>query len=443
MPIRSILLHNALIVRTQASDKMHFAPRISDFFFGGVTDEMIPCLKIFFPVCGSTFTFVFVSQWATTVLGIMEKVELDRNALYLHLPQLHVQSRYLSLSVWHVSWIAALPPQKMQHQERLQQQKTTNQRSPLLLQVLPSFNYLGGHLVQDQHRHLLHAKKLKEAHLLWHQLQDVSHSSDQEHLDSLLRFKKQQWQLSLPSSQHWKLFLDILFEHMSISCCHIIALYQRFWRLMTRLKRTFRLQTLPDLPKKKVFFLGGRMLWCSLWQLFLHVLILLLHSRDCFSFHHVLLQAQTTLTFLIGSTLRSSLDGRRISGSPTTVPHSRPYQRSLESFGLWLHFDFRTCLLIYANAGPKQPTFTSTRRRRHYIARVRKTPSTLVQMQLYSHVSSYPSSSNLPSYSSCYTFTFTSQFFIQLARNLTSEDKLWWCGSNEAALWEELPRRSP
>ena len=372
----------------------------------------------------------------------MEKVELDRNALYLHLPQLHVQSRYLSLSVWHGSWIAALPPQKMQHQERLQQQKTTNQRSPLLLQVLPSFNYLGGHLVQDQDRHLLHAKKLKEAHLLWHQLQDVSHSSGQEHLDSLLRFKKQQWQLSLPSSQHWKLFLDIWFEHMSISCCHIIALYQRFQRLMTRLKRTFRLQTLPDLPKKKGFFLGGRMLWCSLWQLFCMFLSFFC-TRGILFLSSCSATGSNNPNFLIGSTLRSLLDGRRISGSPTTVPHSRPYQRSLESFGLWLHFDFRTCLLIYANAGPKHPTFTSTRRRRHYIARVRKTPSTLVQMQLYSHVSSYPSSSDLPSYSSCYTFTFTSQFFIQLARNLTSEDKLRWCGSNEAALWEELPRRSP
>ena len=200
MPIRSILLHNALIVRTQASDKMHFAPRISDIFFWG-GDWWIDFMFLFFLVCGSTFTFVFVFQWATTVLGIIEKVELDRNALHLHLLPFHAQCQYLSLSVWHGSWIVALHPQKMQHQERLQQQKTTHQRSPLLLQVLPSFNYSGGHLIQDQDHHLLLAKNLKEDHLLWHLLQDVSHSSGQEHLDSLLRFKKQQWQLSLPSLQ--------------------------------------------------------------------------------------------------------------------------------------------------------------------------------------------------------------------------------------------------
>ena len=38
--------------------------------------------------------------------------------------------------------------------------------------------------------------------------------------------------------------------------------------------------------------------------------------------------------FVIGSTLRSLLDGRRISGSPTAVPHFRPYQRYPEPFGL-------------------------------------------------------------------------------------------------------------
>ena len=123
-------------------------------------------------------------------------------------------------------------------------------------------------------------------------------ASDQEHLGSPLRFKKQQWQLSLPSSQHWKLFLDILYVHMSISCCHTIALYQHSRRLMTRLKRTFRLQTLSDLPKKKVFFLEGRNV-ASMFSvtLALHLFIPLVHLRDhLFFFHHVLLQAQTTLT---------------------------------------------------------------------------------------------------------------------------------------------------
>ena len=211
-----------------------------------------------FLVCGSTFIFTFfVSQWVITALGIMEKIELDQNVLYLHLPQLHVQSLYQSLSAWHGSWIAHLPPQQRQHQERLHLPKMINQELQLLLQVLPSFNYFEGHLVHVHDRHLLHVI-LTETRLLWLQLQDVSHSSDQGHLDSPLRFKKQQWQLSLPSSQHWKLSLDTLYVHMSISCCHTIALYQHFRRSMTRLKRTFRWQTLSDLPWKKFLFFFGR-----------------------------------------------------------------------------------------------------------------------------------------------------------------------------------------
>ena len=184
----------------------------------------------------------------------MEKVGLDRNALYLLLPQLHVQSQYPE---WHGSWTAHLPLQLTQHQGRRQLPKMTNRRTLLLLQVPPSFSYFVGHLVQDQDHHHLNVKVLKETRLLWLQPQDVRHSLDQVRSDLHLRFKKQQWQSSQRSSLHWKWFLDTSYVHMSISFCHTIALFQHFRRSMTRLKRTFRLQTLSDLPWKKVWFLMG------------------------------------------------------------------------------------------------------------------------------------------------------------------------------------------
>ena len=386
-------------------------------------------------------TFEFFFQWATTVLAIMEKVELDRNAPYLHLPQLHVQSQYLNLSAWLGSWIAALPPQKMRHQVELPlRQKTKHQRSPLLLQVLPSFNYLGGHLVQDQDRHLLHVKNLKENHLLWHLLQDASHSSGQEHWthSSDSRSNNGNWVYHhrSPRSCTSTPYSSTCQPHVVISLPSTNAFDDWWPDWRGRLGRKHL-----QIFQEKSFFWGGRMQSCFLWPLFQWAFLSFLHSLISIFLSSCFATGSNNPNFLIGSILRSLLDGRRISGSPTTVPHSRPYQRYLEPFGLWLHFDFRTSLLIYADAGSKHPTFTSTRRRRHYIARVRKTPSTLVQMQLYPHVSSYPSSSDLPSHSSCYTFTITSQFFIQLARNITSKDKLRWCGSHETALWEELPRR--
>ena len=194
--------------------------------------------------------------------------------------------------------------------------------------------------------------------------------------------------------------------------------------------------------KKKVFFWKGKILRWFLGLLFQRAsLCLNFHWPNPFFLSPCFITVSINPHFLIGSILRSSLDGRRISGSPTTVSHSRSYQRHLEPFGLWLHFDFRACLLIYADARSKHSTVTSTRRRRYYITRVCKTPGTLVQMQFHPHVSSYPCSSDLPSHSSCHTFTITSQFFIQLARNITSKVKLRWCDSHEAALREELPRR--
>ena len=225
--------------------------RGSQFFFGGGgVVSLLNWVYVFpFPSLWLNlfFSTFFVSQWVITALGIMEKIELDQNVLYLHLPQLHVQSLYQSLSAWHGSWIAHLPPQQRQHQERLHLLKMINQEPQLLLQVLPSFNYFEGHRV---HVH------------------DPTRDTDRDSPPLTPASRRQplfrpgtfgltppiQEQLSLPSSQHWKLSLDTLYVHMSISCCHTIALYQHFRRSMTRLKRTFRWQTLSDLPWKKFPF---------------------------------------------------------------------------------------------------------------------------------------------------------------------------------------------
>ena len=135
-----------------------------------------------------------------------------------------------------------------------------NQEPQLLLQVLPSFNYFEGHRV---HVH------------------DPTRDTDRDSPPLTPASRRQplfrpgtfgltppiQEQLSLPSSQHWKLSLDTLYVHMSISCCHTIALYQHFRRSMTRLKRTFRWQTLSDLPWKKFpfFFRKGNVVFMLSW----------------------------------------------------------------------------------------------------------------------------------------------------------------------------------
>ena len=161
----------------------------------------------------------------------------------------------------------------------------TNRRTLLLLQVPPSFSYFVGHLVQDQDHHHLNVKVLKETRILWLQPQDVRHSLDQVRSDLHLRFKKQQWQSSRRSSLHWKWFLDTSYVHMSISFCHTIALFQHFRRSMTRLKRTFRLQTLSGLPWKKFFFFfdgintTSMLFWYHLVTLALHPVFFPIHVR--------------------------------------------------------------------------------------------------------------------------------------------------------------------
>ena len=187
------------------------------------------------------------------------------------------------------------------------------------------------------------------------------------------------------------------------------------------------------------------MQWCfSLTVVQWAFLILLLHSLISFFLSSCFATGSNDPNFLIGSTLRSLLDGRRIFRiSYNSSTFQDPIKDILNHLGydctLTFGLAFSSMQMLDQNIQrllpPGEDDTTSP-----VCARLRALWSRCNSIHMSPPI---PPAQTFPPTPVCYTFTITSQFFIQLARNITSKDKLRWCGSNEAALWEELPRRGP
>lgn len=135
-------------------------------------------------------------------------------------------------------------------------------------------------------------------------------------------------------------------------------------------------------------------------------------------------------------------DGRLISRSSPTVPDSRTSERGFEWPRLWLHTHIRTGFLIYANVGPTYSEILTSRRRRHDFTDMCTNPCIMVQMQHYSYILSNTSSSNFPSNSSIYTYTFNYDFLIKLARKPSTQVKSRRYDDYEDPIWEKPSRRN-
>ena len=172
-------------------------------FFCGETDETIPCLY-FFLVCGSTFTFEFVFQWATTVLGHNGEGRVGPERTLpppasaprsVPIPQSLRVAWFLNRSTTSTEDVTPgrtttaaedETPEGHHSSSKSFHHSTTQEDTSSKIKIATSYTW----------------RTWKRLTSFDNLLQDVSHSSGQGHLDSLLRFKKQQWQLSLPSSQH-------------------------------------------------------------------------------------------------------------------------------------------------------------------------------------------------------------------------------------------------